>query len=364
MHAPAATEPGGLGQVVDGAGGGMAEIRAAVVAAVVGLAEPWLCHQVLAGERFALNGDELIDLAVGDLLALTHRDPAAGGCWSYVLGSYSCYRAVLAYRVAHAIVVQAGRTGAAQAPELHALARRISEDGKVLTGIEIHPSAVIGPRFVIDHGFGTVIGESAVVGSDCYILQGVVLGATGIAHNGAGKRHPTLGDRVEVGAFARILGPVLVGDDVVVGPHAVVTHNVPSATRVVVVSQYQLVNGAGGFFVTGVLPREAGTFDLCGYGLSRPDLTPTFVDAEHRPVLDVEVEVLAREPDRLSCRVRCRMGAPRRSAQFLRITGADGTSVTLIPPGGVEKTIRTTVLFPSSAPAPTSDRPLGQEASA
>lgn len=103
--------------------------------------------------------------------------------------------------------------------KLFFIARMISETARFITGIEIHPGAQIGKNLVIDHGMGIVIGETAVIGNDCLIYHGVTLGGVGQTH---GKRHPTLSDRVVVGAGAKILGNVTLGDGVNVGAGAVV----------------------------------------------------------------------------------------------------------------------------------------------
>jgi len=105
------------------------------------------------------------------------------------------------------------------------LARFISEFSRWMTGIEIHPGAQLGQRLVIDHGMGIVIGETAVVGDDCILFHGVTLG--GVKFDPV-KRHPTLGDRVLIGAGAKILGPIQIGNDARVGANAVVTKDIPA----------------------------------------------------------------------------------------------------------------------------------------
>lgn len=109
-------------------------------------------------------------------------------------------------------------------------ARLMSEIGRWLTGIEIHPGAKIGSRLVIDHGMGVVIGETAIIGDDCIIFHGVTLG--GMKFEPV-KRHPTLGNRVVVGAGAKLLGPIHLGDDSKVGANSVVTKSVEAGTTVV-----------------------------------------------------------------------------------------------------------------------------------
>jgi serine O-acetyltransferase len=114
--------------------------------------------------------------------------------------------------------------------DLRLLARFSSHIARWLTGIEIHPAAKLGRRFVIDHGMGVVIGETAEVGDDCYFYHQVTLG---VARTSGGKRHPTVGNNVIIGAGAKVLGPITVGDDARVGANAVVVDSVPNDTTVV-----------------------------------------------------------------------------------------------------------------------------------
>jgi serine O-acetyltransferase len=109
-------------------------------------------------------------------------------------------------------------------------ARMISQFSRTLTGIEIHPGATIGRRFFIDHGMGVVIGETAEIGDDVLLYQGVTLGGTG---KEKGKRHPTLGNHVVVGTGAKVLGNILIGDHVKIGAGSVVIHSVPDDSTVV-----------------------------------------------------------------------------------------------------------------------------------
>src|SRR5438876_379554 len=184
---------------------------------------------VPAGElvRGATLRAQLLGPVTEDLHALATHDPAAGNSCTYVLGSYACFQAVMAYRLSHALLARSAEAAPAAAHQLRLSARVLSEHAKIETSVEIHPAAEIGRRFVVDHGNCTVIGETARIGDDCYILQGVILGSRGIATNPSGSRHPTLGNRVEVGAFARLLGPIVIGDDVLVGPHCVVCCDIP-----------------------------------------------------------------------------------------------------------------------------------------
>ncbi len=147
------------------------------------------------------------------------RDPAAQS-YLEILTTYPGVHAVLAHRLAHQLWLRGWRR----------LARFLSALFRWLTGIEIHPGALIGRRFFIDHGMGVVIGETAVVGDDCTLYHGVTLGGTAWVK---GKRHPTLGNGVVVGAGAKILGPITIGDGARIGSNSVVLKNVPAGATVV-----------------------------------------------------------------------------------------------------------------------------------
>ena len=155
-----------------------------------------------------------------DIASIRERDPAARNAWEVV----SCYPGL------HAVVMHRWANACWQA-DLKWLARFISHVTRGLTGVEIHPGASIGRRVFIDHGFGVVIGETAVIGDDCTIYQGVTLGGTSLA-KGA-KRHPTLGRGVIIGAGAKVLGGFEVGDGAKVGSNAVVTRAVPAGATAV-----------------------------------------------------------------------------------------------------------------------------------
>lgn len=146
--------------------------------------------------------------------SIRERDPARPS-WPEVVFSYPGLHAVLCHRVAHRL----------WAWGLRGLGRFVSHLGRMLTGIEIHPGARIGRRLFIDHGMGVVIGETAEIGDDVMLYHGVTLG--GRTRNG-GKRHPTLGDRVLVGAGAKVLGPITIGAGTAIGANAVVTKDAPA----------------------------------------------------------------------------------------------------------------------------------------
>jgi serine O-acetyltransferase len=154
-----------------------------------------------------------------DLQAVFDRDPAATSKLEVIL-TYAGFHALLAYRISHRL----------KAMGVPFLPRAISQLARWLTGVEIHPSATIGTGFFIDHGMGVVIGETAEIGDYVTLFQGVTLGGTGKER---GKRHPTLGNHVVVGAGAKILGGITIGDNVKIGANSVVLKNVAANSTVI-----------------------------------------------------------------------------------------------------------------------------------
>ena len=151
--------------------------------------------------------------------AALERDPAAAGELTVIL-TYAGVQAMGYHRVAHVF----------QKRNFRFLSRAVSQLARWFTGIEIHPGAIIGKGIFIDHGMGVVIGETTVIGNNVTLFQGVTLGGTG---KEKGKRHPTLGNNVVVGAGAKILGNIHIGDNVSVGANSVVLHDVPPNATVV-----------------------------------------------------------------------------------------------------------------------------------
>jgi serine O-acetyltransferase len=156
-----------------------------------------------------------------DLAAAQERDPAARSVGrGEILLTYRGVQALLAHRVCHAL----------HAAGVPLLPRFIAYMTTAVTGVEIHPAARIGRGLFIDHGVGVVIGETAEVGYDVTIYQGVTLGGTGFAR---GKRHPTVGNEVMIGAGSALLGPIVIGDRSKIGANSVVIHDVPPNSTVV-----------------------------------------------------------------------------------------------------------------------------------
>ena len=156
-----------------------------------------------------------------DLAAARNRDPAARGVGTLeILATWPGVHALLAHRVAHAL----------HGAGVPLLPRAIAAIARSVTGIEIHPAASIGEGLFIDHGMGVVIGETAEIGDDVTLYQGVTLGGTGFA---TGKRHPTVQDNVTIGSGAKLLGPITVGHGSKIGANSVVIHDVPPNSTVV-----------------------------------------------------------------------------------------------------------------------------------
>lgn len=163
--------------------------------------------------RFKKGIKETVASVKEDVRATRERDPAAKSD-AEVLLLYSGVHALAAHRVAHRLHKQGHTFGA----------RAISQTARFFTGIEIHPAATIGKGLMIDHGMGVVIGETAEIGDNCTLYQGVTLGGTG---KDVGKRHPTLGNNVMVGAGAKVLGPFKIGDNTKIAANAVVLEEIP-----------------------------------------------------------------------------------------------------------------------------------------
>jgi len=161
----------------------------------------------------------MFEFIKNDIKSAFEKDPAAKTI-TEVLTSYPGIKAVLLYRVAHFLWLV----------KIPFIPRYLSEVIRELTNIEIHPGAKIGKNFFIDHGSGVVIGETAEIGDNVTIYQGVTLGGTSLAKT---KRHPTVGNNVVIGAGAKLLGPIKIGNNVKIGANSVVTHDVPDNSIVV-----------------------------------------------------------------------------------------------------------------------------------
>jgi serine O-acetyltransferase len=225
-----------------------------------------------------------------DIRAVFDRDPAARTAWE-VLTCYPGMHALWAHRLTRVLWDL----------QLKWLARFLSHVARGLTGIEIHPGATVGRRVFIDHGMGVVVGQTAEIGDDCTLYHGVTLGGTSWS---PGKRHPTLGKGVVIGAGAKILGPIFVGDGAKIGSNAVVVREVPAGATVV---------GIPGKVVEG---DHGGAARFAAYAVVQdcddPQAVALRAVVEHSQELDQTVQALRAKLDRLEREMAEREGAEER----------------------------------------------------
>jgi len=230
------------------------------------------------------------------LTSVFQRDPAARSVFE-LLTVYPGIHALAFHRLSHRL----------WSWRLRWLARLLAQAGRWLTGIEIHPGAKIGRRFFIDHGMGVVIGETAEIGDDCTLYHGVTLGGTTWRKE---KRHPTLGNNVVVGAGAKILGPITVGDNARVGSNSVVVKDVPAGATVI---------GIPGRVIgpkkqdTKSQLREAMAkkigFDAYGQSPEMPDPVAQAIDLmlDHMHVVDNKMKILSSALEKAGIKVNLEM---------------------------------------------------------
>lgn len=218
-----------------------------------------------------------------DIRVVFDRDPAARNAFE-VLTTYPGMYAVQFHRLSHRL----------WRADLKWLARALSSLARWLTGIEIHPGAEIGRRFFIDHGMGVVIGETAVIGDDCTLYHGVTLGGTSWKK---GKRHPTLGNDVVIGAGAKVLGPIEVGDMARIGSNAVVLKDVPVGATVVGVPGRTVTSkqSRGPHEHREAIARKMG-FDAYGTTQDMPDPVATAINCmlDHIHAMDAKMEAMCK----------------------------------------------------------------------
>ncbi len=215
-----------------------------------------------------------------DIRCVFARDPAARTSFE-VLTTYPGLHAVQLHRVSHRL----------WNADWKWLARLLSALSRWLTGIEIHPGALIGRRFFIDHGMGVVIGETAEIGDDCTLYHGVTLGGTSWQK---GKRHPTLGNDVVVGAGATVLGPITIGNGGRVGSNAVVTKDVaPGATVVGIPGRVVSTQKSEHEQKRDAIARKIG-FDAYGTTQDMPDPVANAINCllDHIHVMDTKIEIM------------------------------------------------------------------------
>jgi len=195
-------------------------------AAVLECCSPDIYEHIVHSKGFLAASDKLKK----DLISYAQKDPSQGRDTEIIIRTSLSFSAVMHYRLANIFVCNKDLAINKELKEMYACL--ISSRGKLKSGAEIHHKAKVQAPFVLDHGYGTVIGETTEIGAHCYILGGVVLGARGISENDNIKRHPTIGNNVDIGAFSSILGAVNIGDNVFIGPHCTIVENIPKNGKV------------------------------------------------------------------------------------------------------------------------------------
>ncbi len=217
-----------------------------------------------------------------DVNSIFDRDPAARSFFE-IITTYPGVHAVIFHRLTHKLYKS----------NFKWLARIIANMVRWYTGIEIHPGAIIGRRFFIDHGTGIVIGETAEIGNDVTIYHGVTLGGTAWKK---GKRHPTLGDNVVIGAGAKVLGPIIIGNDARVGSNAVVTKDVPDNATVVGVPGRVIEKKQDDKQAQRAKTAKKMGFDAYGVAEDAPDPVATAINCmlDHIHVMDEKMEKMCK----------------------------------------------------------------------
>ncbi len=227
-----------------------------------------------------------------DIASVYHRDPAARNAWE-IITNYPGLHAIWAHRMANKLWKR----------NLKWLARTISTVMRWFTGVEIHPGATIGRRFFIDHGMGVVIGGTAEIGDDVTLYQGVTLGGTSW---NAGKRHPTLGNNVVVGAGAQVLGPILVGEGSKIGSNSVVVKEVPANSTVVGIPG-RIVVSKSQEQIDPQRQKIAKKYGFDAYAVSDDNPDPVAIAIgkmlDHFHLVDVKVDEMCKEINRLGGKV-------------------------------------------------------------
>lgn len=250
-------------------------------------------HEALRRPSVARAVGQAADQAFEDLQAYLRLDPASKDPIA-VARTYHGFKSVLAYRLTSRLdALDESEAGTGLA------ARRLSEFAKTRWGAEIHPAARIADRFVLDHGFNTVIGETVIIGRDCMVLNDVTLGALGVAGNPHGPRHPTIGDSVQIAGGARLLGPIKVGDGAFVGAGVMLTHDVPPGARVVLRSEIQFGADGAEMTIYGLIPGQIGHLHVIGERLEEAEARLVDLVTGKSPE-DCTVFPLLRRPSRLT----------------------------------------------------------------
>ncbi len=198
-----------------------------------------------------------------DLDALKEKDPALSDISHQSVFKYSTsFKSVFNYRISNELL-------SLTLPDNNYIYKNYQKTIEE-TGIDIHPKAIIGKRFVLDHGTGTVIGATSIIGDDCYFLGNITLGAKGISKNKNDKRHPTVGNHVQIASGVKVIGNIKIGDNVFLSPNTLILKDIPDNNRVVLSNLIQVNTPFSSVIVYGVIPENFG-FVVIGDNLDSID---------------------------------------------------------------------------------------------
>lgn len=279
---------------------------------------------------------------IDDMITYADNDPAAKNDYNYIYESCKGFEAMLYYRVAHTVLTSKTiAVNKSMEDFLRTIARKITEEGKVKTGIDINPACIIGKGCVIDHGIGTkigqdysrntgVIGETVIIGDRFTALNDVVIGASEVNKGQKdGRRHPIIGNDVTVCSGARILGPVKIGDNVFIGTRVIVNHDIPSNSSVTLQSQYQIIrndNGNKSIRIYGVIHGDSeNTFIIGGENLNGISISLVVDECTYREV-EGPLRIL-NHTDRKVVFEGPRYKKQKSQNVMLRVTMPDGTEI-------------------------------------
>lgn len=269
-----------------------------------------------------------------DIKRFAESDPAAKGSFSYVYRAYKGIKAIMYYRIARGILIWDALYHVDKGM-VAVIVRTLCEKEKVETGIDIHPSAQIGEGCVIDHGIGVrigvdayenstvIIGETVIIGKNCTILNDVVIGAADVNQGESeGRRHPEIGNDVTICAGAKILGRIIVGNRVFIGPGCRIIHDIPSDSKVLIVNQLQIISikDTQPVILDGVV--SDGT-NLLLYGENIKEVELVAVGEDYGPENSVAVSVLERTKRcvTFTMKARCQMETDLRNIHLKVVSG-------------------------------------------
>lgn len=285
---------------------GVAEVRALIEDWIENVLSDYVPEELLTPSQATSLIAKVADALARDLHKCKHDDRAADDkSEAYVFRTSLPLAAIGKYRIAHGLIELSRDLPEMRREVLEIVARKLTESGATTANVDIHPEAEIGVPFRIDHGRGIVIGQQVRIGDNCALLNHVVLGATGMDPKAVGpgpaRRHPTLGNDVEIYEDASVLGDVTVHDGAEIGTGCKIRFDVPPGTTVRLISQLEMSKGDNCPEVHGVRWPGRNLLEIWGSGLKAA--IPTLIDDRHEALEGVECQVAERDDDHLAIEV-------------------------------------------------------------